>query len=220
MSDFGYGQQGPNSSTSDYNVQAFIVHSILARCRTFLVVEVMAVSNDGGVAAVGTVDVRPLVNMVDGNGNATPHETIFGLPYARVQGGANAIILDPKVGDFGVAGICDRDISSVKSEKKRSNPGSTRSFSLADGVYLFGVLNGVPEQYVRFSSSGIEIKSATEVTIVAPTVKVDGNLRVTGNVTGDGGAIFTGDVIGAGKSLPGHIHSGVQTGGGNSGPPV
>ena len=44
-------------------------------------------------------------------------------------------------------------------------------------------------------------------------VTINGNLHVTGTITADV------DVIGGGKHLKTHTHSGVQPGGGNSGPP-
>ncbi|MCP4027805.1 MAG: phage baseplate assembly protein V [Sphingomonas sp.] len=44
-------------------------------------------------------------------------------------------------------------------------------------------------------------------------VTVDGNIHSTGTITGDA------DVVGAGKSLKGHLHKNVQPGGGISGPP-
>lgn len=44
-------------------------------------------------------------------------------------------------------------------------------------------------------------------------VTVDGNIHSTGTITGDA------DVVGAGKSLKGHLHTKVQAGGAISGPP-
>jgi hypothetical protein len=42
------------------------------------------------------------------------------VPYFRVQGGADAIIIDPKVGDLGIAVFCSRDITGVKRSKEAS----------------------------------------------------------------------------------------------------
>jgi hypothetical protein len=120
------------------------------------------------------------VNQVDGAGNATPHDVLHHLPYFRLQGGSDAVILDPKVGDIGLAGFASRDISSVKSTKAQANPGSARSFDMADGVYIGGMLNGVPEQYVQFTQGGINIVSPHAV-----TVNAGGDVAVTaiGNAT-------------------------------------
>jgi uncharacterized protein involved in type VI secretion and phage assembly len=54
------------------------------------------------------------------------------------------------------------------------------------------------------------------------TIALDGagNIASTGTWTHTGTFTATVDVIGGGKHLKTHTHSGVQTGGGNSGPPV
>ena len=118
----------------------------------------MAVTG-GGVGAVGYVDVQPLVNQVDGFGSAIPQGRLHNIPYLRMQGGVNAIILDPQVGDIGVCVFSDRDISSVKTTKARANPGSRRRFDVADGLYLGGMLNGAPSQYIEFAPDRINIVS-------------------------------------------------------------
>jgi hypothetical protein len=111
--------------------------------------------------------------MADSAGNTKPHKTIFKCPYLRIQGGANAIILDPQVGDIGIAVFADRDITTATKTKAQSPPSSRRKFSMADGLYLGGVLNGTPTQFVRFSTTGIEIHSPTQVNLTAPDVKID-----------------------------------------------
>ena len=207
MSDTAYaGQQNTQSAASAFNATTFLFSQLAGKIWTAMPVKVMAVTNTGSDVAAGTVDVQPLVNQIDGEGNATPHGTIYGIPYFRLQGGANAIIIDPQVGDIGDLICCQRDISSVIANKAQSTPGSLRRFDPADGFYFGGFLNGVPSQYVRFYASNIEIK--------APTVTVTGNLNVTGSITA------TGDVIGNGTHLHTHVHSGVTTGSGNSGAPV
>lgn len=57
------------------------------------------------------------------------------------------------------------------------------------------------------------LTSGGDVNITAPTVNITGDVTVTGTVTAQG------DVIGAGISLSGHIHSGVESGGSNTGGP-
>ena len=175
------GFQTPESIGDDYNAHAFLIQSLLNRAATATLVQVKAVTNAGGIAPVGYVDVQPMVAQVDGVGNAVPHGGVHNLPYFRIQGGASAIILDPQVGDIGVAVFCDHDISAVKASKAPATPGSWRRFDMADGVYIGGVLNGTPTQYIAFTSSGISI--------AAPTVAIIGDLTVTGGVTaGFGGA--------------------------------
>lgn len=155
--DFGYGQQDPVDSGSEFNSIIFACKQLIARISTMKLVQVQAVTNDGGVVAAGTVDVLPMVSQLDGQGNSTPHGTIFGVPYFRLQGGVNAVIIDPVVGDIGYMVCADRDISAVKSTKAPAPPGSYRKYAAADGVYVGGCLNGAPEQYIVFTSTGIRI---------------------------------------------------------------
>jgi phage baseplate assembly protein gpV len=209
-----------DSATSQLNQMDFVIRQVLAGLATTKLVRVQAVTNAGGVTAAGMVDVLPLVTQIDGAGNAVPHGTLYALPYMRIQGGANAVILDPQVGDLGLAVFCDRDTSTAKTTKAEALPGSLRQFDLADGMYIGGVLNGVPEQYVRFSAEGVEIVSPTKITLTAPAIEFDGPTHTTGEVTGDAGATFSGDVVGSGKSLATHKHGGVTVGGGQTGVPV
>jgi hypothetical protein len=146
---YGYGQLGPDDVASDYNAFIFLISQALARVRTVTLVSVVEVTSPTGpLAPVGFLTAQPLVNMMDGNGNCTQHGTIFNLPYFRLQGGKNAVVIDPQPGDIGISVISDRDISSVKNNLGISNPGSTRLFDLADGIYIGGILNGIPTNYI------------------------------------------------------------------------
>lgn len=244
------GQQKPQSTWGDFNNIAFLVQQALGKMQTATLVRVESCTNAGGVSPVGFVDVTPLVNQIDAQGNPTPHVTIHNVPYFRLQGGANGVIIDPAAGDIGVCVFASRDISKVKVTKKQANPGSFRQYSFSDGMYLGGMLNGTPTQYVQFSAAGIKIHSPTAVvleapdvqilaqtveinasasaTVTTPTFTVNGATTLNGTVsqTGGGAAHFTGDmtvdgdVTAQGTSVHNHVHGGVQPGGGNTGAPV
>ena len=171
----------------------------MLKMQTVTLVKVMAVHGTG-VAPVGFVDVQPMVNQMTGDRVAVPHGTIYGLPYVRLQGGANAVICDPAPGDIGLCAFASRDISSVKSNKAVSNPGSQRTFDWADGIYLGGCLNISPTQYLLLDGSGITLHSGVAVTVSAPHVTI-------GNATTIDGKVFLN-----------HTHGGVQTGSGTTGP--
>ncbi|WP_347558584.1 oxidoreductase [Robbsia sp. KACC 23696] len=178
----GYtGTQTPQTAGADFNAHTFLVWSILARVRTMQICKVMGVTNAGGIEAVGFVDLLPLVNQVDGNGNAVPHGTIYRCPYFRLQGGDNAVIIDPVVGDIGWAGFADRDISKVVATKAQANPGSGRKFDMADAVYFGGIINGTPKQYMAFSSNGIDILSPTRISLTAPVIVSNASSTFTVN---------------------------------------
>src|SRR5574337_340077 len=103
--EIGYkGAQDPTSSTSDFNAHSFLIRQTLNQISTATLVQVKAVTNSGGVSPVGFVDVLPLVNQLDGYSNAVPHGVVHNVPYFRLQGGANAVIIDPQVGDIGKIG--------------------------------------------------------------------------------------------------------------------
>jgi len=175
------GFQRLDSLGSEFNSQSFLIYSILSKISTATLVQVKKVTNTGGVSAVGTVDILPLVNQIDANGNSFPHGKIYQCPYFRLQGGTNAIILDPQVGDIGIAIFADRDISSVIANKTQSNPqsnpGSRRRFDMADGLYIGGTLNPTPQQYIQFNTSGITITSNNPVNINC----TNANITASGN---------------------------------------
>jgi hypothetical protein len=171
------GMLQPSTLWGVYNNLLFVIQQALAKVQTATLVQVQACSNDGGVSPVGTVDVLILVNQINSQGVPTPHVTMYSLPYLRMQGGANAVIMDPQPGDIGIAVFASRDITNVKSTKAQANPGSYRTHDFSDGMYLGGVLNGIPEQYIQFSAAGInlvsgsasiEITSSGAVNVVAP----------------------------------------------------
>lgn len=229
--------QTRSSSGNDAAATAFMVKMMQGRMATATLAKVVSVSNAGGVEPVGTVTLQPLVNQTDGAGNSVAQAEVFRCPYFRLQGGGNAVILDPQEGDIGIAVFADRDISSVVATKARANPGSRRRFSLSDGLYIGGVLNGTPTQYVQFTDAGITLKSPGVVTIDAPSVICTGTLTVEGLLTylagmaGSGGdsasaqitgnvVVTSGNVTADGIGLKTHVHSGVQTGSGDTGGPA
>ncbi len=244
----GYrGTQQPNASTDEFNAMSFVIRQILNGRNFIALVKVLAVTSPGGLALAGTVDVQPLVNQLDGQGNAVPHGTVNDIPYTRMQGGLNAIVMDPQVGDIGVCVFCDRDSSAAQATRGVANPGSLRRSDMADGVYIGGLLNAIPNQYIMFIEDGIKIVSPTLIRMEAPEIKLladvveieasdsttittpiftvngdsqfNGNVNSTGTVTAPTVAGTT-DVTFGGKSGVGHKHGGVATGGGQTGVPV
>lgn len=210
--------QGIKDIASEYGAQRFMILSMLLKMQTFTVCRVISVSNNGEVAVAGTVDVRPLVQTSQADGTSIPHEIIYGVPYMRVQGGKNAIIIDPQVGDVGVVGFCSRDISGVKAKPNSPHggpPSSARSYDWSDGIYLGAVMWGVPENYVRFPDDGsIEMVSPVKVRLSAPEIELDGPVTATSTIDA------AGDVTGQGTSLHTHKHGGVTAGGAQTGVPV
>jgi Phage protein Gp138 N-terminal domain len=199
----------PADNASDVGRLDFIIRSALSGLRTSMPVKVISVTNNGGLSPIGYVNVQPLVSAVDGAKNVMPHGIIYNVPYMRIQGGSNGIILDPAIGDVGIATVCDRDISIVKATGSVSAPGSTRKNDMSDMVYLMTIIGAAPTQYIQFNASGITITSPTAVTINAPTLTVNGNIVSTGTIVNNGHHVDST-----------HEHSGVTTGSGNTGTPL
>lgn len=222
-------QQNSDVAT-DWGTLRFVIEQLLSRVATCTLVKVVACTNSGGISSVGTVDVQPVIKMVAADGSTWEHGRLYKLPYMRMQGGANAVILDPVAGDLGLAVFASRDISAAKStagaaELRGSangiDPGSARQFDMSDGVYIGGLLNATPTQFVRFASGGVTVLSPTKVTIEAPTIELKGDVVQTGgDITASGSITATGDVVGEGISLHDHIHGGVTPGGGSTAPPT
>lgn len=230
----------PTAPLSEVNRFRFLFRREMALIRTAMPVQVVAVHTTGGVAAAGKVDVQPLIQQTDGAGNVVSLPVLYGLPYSRWQGGTSAIILDPVVGDMGMAMFADRDASAVIAAQKLSPPGSNRRFSLADGFYVGMVLNQAPQQYVQLDpTAGVVIYSPTQVkasvgtgasaptlnlTTTSLSLKVGSNgltidsagSHFTGEVDGNSTATFSGEgTFNGGHTVSQHKHnvSGVQTGG-------
>lgn len=163
MADDGYtGQQSPTDASSEFNATVFVVKQLLNRISTSTLVVVKKCTKNDELGPVGFVDVVPLVNLIDREGKTQEHGIVHNLCYFRLQSGKNAIIMDPKEGDIGVAVFADRDISSVKANKKASPPGSFRRFDMADGIYLGAVLGDTPVQFIRFFDHAITIEDENE----------------------------------------------------------
>lgn len=209
------GMADASSATGDVNSFDFSVERIMNRRGTMTMVKVVKAPYDkdgnaiarGARVAVGYIDVVPLVNMLDGAGNAIKHGTVYQIPYTRYQGGKNAIINDPVVGDKGQMFIAHEDLSSVKATGVQANPGSRRRGAYEDGIFL-GVVSGGEdiEQYIAYTENGIEIHDK------------NGNSLVFGNT----GIVINGITFpktGISFNIKTHVHEGVTPGSGQSSNP-
>ena len=273
------GQQQLASANGEFNTLTFLIQQMMSRLNVATLAKVVAVY-PGGTGVVGTVDILPLVNQVAGDGTLIPHTTIFNVPYFRLQGGSNAVIVDPGISDIGFVVFADRDFSTVQDTHAQAAPGSARRFDMADALYIGGwCANQTPINFVQINNSAINVtaSSASTVTVsvggstsfimtngnvvINAEVQINGNvaisknLTVTGNITGQqnlivaanftfggsftgtglagggnatlsgsltatGNLTASGDVIGGSIHLTTHTHTGVTSGGSNTGGPV
>ncbi|MDK9585764.1 oxidoreductase [Lelliottia wanjuensis] len=224
----------PQDVNCEANINEFIFNTLMSR-HSF--VQLVIVKK---VKAGPLLDVMPLVSGFSADGSRVDNSTVFNVPVWRLQRGASAVIMDPIEGDIGLMLCCDRDITKVRDEKKESLPASKRVHSKSDGIYLGGVLNAEPSQYVKFSNDGIDIVSPLLVNVNGNVVSINAESRAEINApqillngqVGQGEGSYAGtahfknkvtsdvDFQAGDISLVGHRTSGVQTGGGTSGTPV
>lgn len=169
MSDNVTGFGALPHSQDDYSLIEFIARQVVNGMATSTPVEVRAVHVSGDDV---TVDVKPLVNQIDGAATGIAHGTIHGLPVFQMRAGPCVIRINPRVGDIGHVKFCHNDISTVKKTKAAANPSSRRRFDWSDGVYYGGILPKTAATTI------IEIDSDNNISITAPTV----NITVTDKV--------------------------------------
>lgn len=173
--------------------QEYIIRMLVGKIGTVTIGRVTNVVQ-AGVNPVATVDITPLVLQVDGSGKTLEPAVIYNVPYFRYQGGENAVIVDPEIGDIGLLLVASRDISGVKSSKNSAPPNSERQYDVSDSVYLGGILNGAPKQYIHFLKQGINIVSTgiinakgTKIILDAP-VETTSTIKAKDNITDMTGA--------------------------------
>lgn len=183
------------AGNSEVNSIAFIIQqAIREQVNTCVMVKVVGVSD-------GYVDVLPMVTQISGMGEAIAPTMLFHLPFMRYHAGIAAVILNPVVGDLGLAVFSSKDNSGVtKGTTEPKPPASFRGNTMANGFYIGGFLNQNPIVFVELTQGG-------QVNITAP-----GGVNINGNVT------VSGDVVASGISLVNHIHTGDS--GGTTSPPL
>ena len=182
------------AGNSQYNALSFMIQqAIREQVNTCIICKVVGVSD-------GYVDVLPLVTQVSGKDEAIAPTTLYHLPFMRYHAGIAAVILNPVVGDIGLAVFAGKDCSNVKvGTSEPVPPASFRDNSMANGFYIGGFLNQAPSVFVELTQGGA-------VNITAP-----GGVNINGSVT------VNGDVVASGKSLVNHTHMGVH---GETSPPL
>jgi len=215
---FRQGAQDPGSNTTQYNSLIFTIQREIAKTYVGMPVRVVTapytMSQDGtktpitpGTAGpIGFIDVLPMVNQIDGQGNPTQHETVQQITYHRYQSGSGAFISDPVVGDIGHMVVPNHDTSVVLATSDLANPGSYRKNDMADGVYLGTIRSGNPAQSFAWTSDGFHIQDKNGNTIIgnAAGITINGWLFPRGKT----------------DNINTHVHTGVTAGAADTGPPA
>jgi hypothetical protein len=162
-----------------HRAQEYVILSLIrSTMNTAELVRVQAVQPE--TDRVGFVTVQPLVLDADTNNIVLAQSPAYNVPYLRVQGGVSAVILDPEIGDIGLAVYSQRDITTIKATLEESPAPTARTFSTADGLYFGGFLNAAPTQWIKFlpGAGGIQVVSPADI-----------DLNATGNINLQAAAI-------------------------------
>ncbi|EPL4123869.1 phage baseplate protein [Citrobacter amalonaticus] len=187
-----------SAQTSEAESFSYIFKSLLSGAFFIELVQVEAIR---GTAPNLVVDVLPLVTRTDPSGEMIDNSPIYNVPVFRLQRGNSAVIMNPVPGDIGMIAVCDRDNSIARANRKQSIPGSKRTHSKSDALYLGGFLNQQPTESVEFTGGGIKIISPGTVEINGLKILPDGRLQ-----------LVDGSIVDA------HVHGGVSPGGSNTAP--
>lgn len=145
--------------------------------------------------------VQLLINMITTDGSQVPRAQLSSVPVMLFGGGGFFISFPLKTDDLGWLLANDRDISLFLQNYNQAPPNTTRMANFSDGVFIPDVMhgytiNGDDEDAVVLQnlngSTRITINPTDGVKITSPNVEIDGNLTVTGSLTGQSGLNITG----------------------------
>lgn len=211
-------------------------NSLITNVNTAIPCKVVAIEKQEqrGVNIVGFVDIQLMIEQTNGQKKGNETAIICNVPYVRIQGGTNAVIIDPEINDLGVAIFASRDITNFKEARRQTPPATWRKFSISDAIYIGGIRNQKPVQYIHFRNDGIEIYSPKRVHITTPTVLIDsdnttintsakttinanGGCEINAETTNNGNVKINGNTKISGNLLVGGIigQTGEAGGGGN-----
>lgn len=220
------------TGTTQYNQLCYVVRQIISEMvNTSALVSVSGVEGGGTGNPAGHVSATPLVSQTDAKGNALPMTAIPKLRFFRYQAGKAAIVLDPIVGDQGVAVFFKQDSSGVQDGAKEAVvPASFRSFDQSDGVVLSGVQNQAPTVWIELTQDetitihapkgvkietdkNVEVEAGVKIKMTAPAIELNGAIT-TASATGESGTMnikgtvdVTQDVKASNISLNSHTHT-------------
>ncbi|QCE34699.1 hypothetical protein FAI40_04665 [Acetobacteraceae bacterium] len=145
-----------------------------------------------------------MISLHTEEGQEIPQTLLYNVPYFRLQGGANAVILDPQPGDIGQLILNGRDVSDVKNQQKTALPPSKRLFSQNDCFFLPSLFGQNAKQYLMANQEGWKLHADKGASIVIEADKIE----LVGEVTIKGTLSVSDDITAGEKqiSLQNHTH--------------
>lgn len=176
-----------------------------------------------------TLTVQPsiqgTIELEDGTQQNVNYPLLIHVPIVFPSAGGFTITFPIAVGDEVLVIFSSRCIDSWWQSGGVGLPMEMRMHDLSDGFAIPGprsqprVVTGISSTNLQIrndaNTAHVEITPAGAINIVtASTVAVQGNLTVSGTI------VATGEITGNGIDLSGHKHTGVTSGGSNTGGPI
>ena len=149
-------------------------------------------------------------------------DCVITIPVLRPETQRAYIQLAIKQGDRGVVKFMDKSIEDYRLTGSEAYNNDDRSHSLSDGVFQLGFLpdnekfvypDGEIVVGLKNNTFTLNVAENGGLTITAKSFTINSDVTINGKLTA------TTDVVGGGISLKSHTHSGVTSGGSNTGLP-
>lgn len=155
------------------------------------------------------------------------------VPVIFPGGGGCRLTFPVRAGDECLVVFASRAVGAWKQSGGAQTVSDSRKHDLSDGFAIIGPMSQANKisgisttktqlrsddgnAYVELDPAGhiVNVVAPGGMTITTPTLHITGDVNVDQTVTA------TTDVVGGGKSLKTHVHTGVTSGSSNSGPPA
>jgi len=169
-----------------------------------------------------TIDVQPVIAR-EVNGQTKPLPVFPEVPVINFLGGNSSIQMPIAVGDDCILFVSERCLDNWYFGNNNQKPLSPRMFDYSDSIAFVGLKTKANEleipDRIKFTGDALQLGNYEH----QGNITQIGSYNLTGDITQNGTNTITGDIIINGKSLNdfmnNHTHSGVQTGGSNTGAP-
>ena len=177
------GTKRLTSGNTMTNAVSFLVEQMIRdTVNTAEVVSIDEADQNSTGGAAGYADATPLVCQTDGFNNTLPQTSIPHMPFFRPQAGKAAIVMDPQPGDKAILLAMKRDSTGVVTGKgDQVQPGSFRTYDLADGYLLNGFLGQAPEIWLELNPATGNISLSTKAANIDISCRESGNIEITTN---------------------------------------
>ena len=207
---------------SEGNTLNYAINQSLLDINTVQICKVISY-NSGNRTCV----VQSILNNINAKGFPLTPAIQYTVPIMDIAGNNCGIQIEYATGDLVMVGYSQRDITTIKlwftqtpssPITKSLNPNSYRKFNISDGIIIGRISSTAPTTVIKITSSGIDLEAGS----TPITLNTSGNVNINGNnITLTGSNInLNGTVKINGTNFATHAHSGVQSGGSNTGPVV